>query len=212
MKKIIIGLLLFCLLLTGCNKNEEEIKKVESSLKEENGVYTILLNGKEHTLKISEESSKKSKRKTTVTLDETSILTYNRVYSGKNLYDFEKVSLLKGTDDKYYLVYALGNWNGSAYRQYLYIYNDEAKEIYKNNNTKFGAAFTDYSNVESFDMSSLYGDTGMTKIEEDKVTYLTDLKYRAGEDFVRCQENIITVENDEITETKGNIIKTGRIS
>ena len=203
--------MLACLLITGCNKNSDE-PKLESGIKEENGVYTILLNGKEHTLTISEESSKKSKRKTTVTLDETEILSYKRVYSGKNLYDYEKVSLLKGTDDKYYLVYALGNWDGSSYKQYLYIYNDEAKEIYKNNNKDFGAAFTDYSNIENIDMNSLYGDTGMTKIEEDKVTYLTDMKYVSGEDFVRCQENIVTVENNEITETKGNIIKTARIS
>ena len=47
--------------------------------------------------------------------------------------------------------------------------------------------------------------------EEDKITYLRDFNYTPDEEFVRLQENIITIDNSEIT-TKamldtGNFLK-----
>ena len=88
--------------------------------------------------------------------------------------------------------------------------NDEGKVIYHIDDTKFGAAFLDYSNIE--ELTSMYGDTGMVKIEEDKITYLRDFNYTPDEEFVRLQENIITIDNSEITETKGNIIKAAKVA
>ncbi len=207
MKKIIIALFITCLVLTGCKK-EEEIPK--SSLKEENGVYSVVLNGKELTLTFKEEVTKKNKKQVTVLLNDEDIMKYTRYYDGKNLYDDLKVALVKGTDKKSYLAFALGNWTGSKFNQYLYIMNDEGKVIYHIDDTKFGAAFLDYSNIE--ELTSMYGDTGMVKIEEDKITYLRDFNYTPDEEFVRLQENIITIDNSEITETKGNIIKAAKVA
>ena len=201
MKKIITVLIIMCLFLTGCSK---------SSLNEDRGVYQVVLNNKSNTFKITEEETNSNKKQVTITMNDTEILNYTRVYTDGYQYDKEKVSLVKGKDNKSYLVYAVGNWTGSKYDQYLYIFNENGTVIYHIDDKNFGAAFTDYTNIE--ELHSIYGDTGMVKVEEDKIIYLNDFNYSDSIEYSRCQENIITIKNDEITEQKGNIIKAAKVA
>jgi hypothetical protein len=140
-------------------------------------------------------------------MDDKEISNYQSYYYKGESSDLKKGALLKGKDNKSYFVFAVGSWDNSHYSQRMYIFDDTGKVIESMEKDDFGIAFTDYLSVESFSMDSLYGNTGMFKIEEDQITYLDQYSYTPGDDFVRCQEIIITVDNGKITETLGKIIK-----
>ena len=217
MKKGLLFLLVLVLFMGCSNKDNLSVNvisdnKVESSLTEDGNKVNLVLNNKKHTFELMEEQTKSNKRKVSILMDNKEINTYTRVYSDNDLWDFEKYSLIKGTDGHDYFAFALGNWNGSKYYQFLYVFNDDATVIYNIDDKEFGAAFTDFSDAIGFSLNSLYGDTGMIKLWSDKIVYLSDFSYSDGDDFVRCQENILEINDNKVSSKKGEIIKVGRIA
>ena len=194
------------------NDNTEEkvinnITKIETVKEGKEEKSQILLNGKEHTFILKEDNE----NKIIVLFDNQEILSFIREYYGADFTsDNIAYKTVKGTDNQYYFALAISNFYLSTYQQYLFIFNDAGKIIYHVEDKEFGAAFTDYENITSF--SNMYGDTGKFKIEEDNIKYLEYFNYTISEDFVRCQEKIITIDNDKVNVEQGDIVKVAIVA
>ena len=210
---VVLGLFI----ITGCKKEEnkeekedtkELITKVESTKEGKIETVNITLNGKEHIMKLVEDNN----HKVALLFDDQELLTFTRIDYGQGFTsDSIKYQEVLGTDNKYYFAFAMSNFSEtpvkSSFQQYLYIFNDAGKIIYHDDDLEFGAAFTDYYNMESF--TEMYGDTGKYKVEKDKIMYLEYFNYTDGEDYLRYYENVMTINNNQINKEQGQIIKVG---
>ncbi len=123
----------------------------------------------------------------------------NNVKSEKENLDLSKTKIIKGKDNKDYLIFTLEEPHQFIDgRKVLFISNDDGNLIYKYE-PEFNSSLTvNDSNSKFYNSSEKY------IIETDKIYIIED----AGNNengTIKIQENILTIENNEVNIEKGNI-------
>lgn len=123
----------------------------------------------------------------------------NNVKSEKENLDLSKTKIIKGKDNKDYLIFTLEEPHQFLDgRKILFISNDDGNLIYKYE-PEFNSSLTvNDSNSKFYNSSERY------IIETNKIYIIEDVGNNEN-GTIKIQENILTIENNEVNIEKGNI-------
>ncbi len=123
----------------------------------------------------------------------------NNVKSEKENLDLSKTKIIKGKDNKDYLIFTLEEPHQFLDdRKILFISNDDGNLIYKYE-PEFDSSLTvNDSNSKFYNSSERY------IIDTDKIYIIEDVGNNEN-GTIKIQENILTIENNEVNIEKGNI-------